>query len=160
MSDGSTDRGRFTPAEERLLAPVLDEIIPPSADGRLPGAGALGLARHVSRALGATPDMEAVIVRGLAALERLAAEKHPEGLAALPRDQRLTVLGDVLSVEPMFLGMLMFHTYVGYYQEPRVMAALGLVSRAPHPGGHPVEPTDLATLLEPVRRRGPLYRAC
>ena len=38
---------RFSPDQQRGLAAVLDEIIPPSGDGTLPGAGALGLAAWV-----------------------------------------------------------------------------------------------------------------
>lgn len=157
MQDAPGER-RLSDAQERALTPVLDEVIPPTDDGRLPGAGALGVARYVSHALGATPDMEAVIVRGLAALERIAGRQSPHGFAALGKDERMAALGEVLAEEPMFLGMVMFHTYVGYYRDPRVAAALGLAARPPHPEGFPVEPSDLATLLEPVRRRGKLYR--
>jgi Gluconate 2-dehydrogenase subunit 3 len=152
------DERRLSDEQEAALAPVLDEVIPPTEDGRLPGAGQLDVGRYVSQALRATPDMEPVIVRGLASLERLAGARSPRGFAALAKNERLAVIGEVLSEEPMFLGMLMFHTYVGYYRHPRVAAALGLAARPPHPAGYPVEPSDLATLLAPVRRRGKLYR--
>jgi hypothetical protein len=154
------DRGdrRLSDAQERALAPVLDEVIPAREDGRVPGAGELGVARYVSQALRLTPDMEPVIVRGLAAVERLASARSPRGFAALGRDERLALIGEVLAEEPMFLGMLMFHAYVGYYRDARVADALGLPARAPHPAGYPVEASDLGALLEPVRRRGRLYR--
>ena len=42
MSQAESDSG-FSRAQERALACVLDEIIPPSEDGRFPGAGELGL---------------------------------------------------------------------------------------------------------------------
>ena len=46
MSDG----GRaFTAEQEDVLRALLDEIIPPSADGRLPGAGGLDLTGHIAR---------------------------------------------------------------------------------------------------------------
>jgi hypothetical protein len=157
VEDERSER-RLSAQQEHALAPVLDEVIPPHDDGKLPGAGQLGVAHYVSRALGSTPDMEAVIVRGLTILERLAGARNPGGFGALARDERLGVLGEVLAEEPMFLGMLMFHTYVGYYRNPRVAALLGLGTRAPHPTGYPVPPSDLATLLEPVRRRGKVYR--
>jgi len=38
---------QLSPEQEQTLACVLDELIPPSADGRLPGAGRLGLAAAV-----------------------------------------------------------------------------------------------------------------
>jgi hypothetical protein len=149
---------RLSDAQEAALAPVLDEVIPPREEGRVPGAGELGVAGYVSRALGLTPDMEGVIVHGLAILERVAKARDPRGFGALSKDERLAVLGEVLAEEPMFLGMLMFHAYVGYYRDARVLGALGFAARAPHPAGYPVAPTDLATLIEPVRRRGRLYR--
>jgi hypothetical protein len=149
---------RLSDAQEEALAPVLDEVIPPREDGRVPGAGALGVARYVSRAVGFTPDMEPVIVRGLAILERVAQARDARGFVVLSHDDRLAVIGEVLAEEPMFLGMLMFHAYVGYYRDARVLGALGFAPRAPHPAGYPVEPSDLATLLEPVRQRGRLYR--
>lgn len=149
---------RLSDAQEDALAPVLDEVIPPREDGRVPGAGALGVAGHVSRSIGFTPDMEPVIVRGLAILERVAKARDARGFAVLSSDDRLAVIGEVLAEEPMFLGMLMFHAYVGYYRDARVLGALGFARRAPHPAGYPVEPSDLATLLEPVRQRSRLYR--
>jgi hypothetical protein len=154
------DRGEryLSDEQEQALAPVLDEVIPPTADGGRAGAGGLGVARYVSQALPSTPDMAPVIVRGLASLTRLAGQRTPGGFAALGKDERLAVLGDVLAEEPMFLGMLMFHTYVGYYRDPRVATAIGLTGRAPHPAGYAVGPSDLATLLAPVRSRGKLYR--
>ena len=41
MSDDTSGSG-FSSEQERALAGVLDEIIPPSRDGALPGAGELG----------------------------------------------------------------------------------------------------------------------
>jgi hypothetical protein len=55
--------------------------------------------------------------------------------------------------------MLMLYTFGCYYKHPRVLAHYGLKAGAPHPNGYDVAPTDLA-LLEPVRRRGAIYREC
>jgi hypothetical protein len=49
------------------------------------------------------------------------------------------------------------HTYAGYYQHPRVMSALGLAPRPPHPLGYEMGADDLS-LLDPVRRRAKMYR--
>jgi hypothetical protein len=48
-------------------------------------------------------------------------------------------------------------TFAAYYQHPRVLALLGAEARAPYPKGYEVEESDLG-LLDPVRRRPPLYR--
>jgi len=50
MSDETNHPG-FSADEQRVLASVLDEIIPPSSDGRLPGAGELGLVSYIEQAL-------------------------------------------------------------------------------------------------------------
>ena len=53
----------------------------------------------------------------------------------------------------------MLHTFAGYYQHPRILDALGIAPRAPHPQGYEMAANDLS-LLEPVRRRGNMYRPC
>jgi hypothetical protein len=55
--------------------------------------------------------------------------------------------------------ILVLHAYTGYYQQARVVEALGLEARPPHPEGYRMEPNDFA-LLERVRRRRRLYRQC
>jgi hypothetical protein len=138
---------------------VLDEIIPPSPDGRLPGAGELGLADHVEAVLRRAPELRPVVARGLAALDALAREHGARDFAALPRDARVEALHGLAATEPQCLPGLVFHTYTGYYQAARVLEGLGLEPRPPHPKGHVLEAGDLG-LLEPVRRRGKLYREC
>ena len=60
----------YTPEQRTALACVLDEIIPPSEDGRLPGAGEIGLAEHLEQNV---TELEPFVVQGLAALDELAA---------------------------------------------------------------------------------------
>ena len=142
----------LTPAQRATLAGVLDEIVPPSADGRLPGAGALGLAGPVEASVQRTPGAVPNLAR---ALDALAAE----GFAALAGAERTRALEDFAARNPGFVPSLLAPTYLRYYQEPRVYAALGLEPRPPHPRGHVLEPGDLSG-LEAVRRRGKLYREC
>ena len=49
------------------------------------------------------------------------------------------------------------HTVTCYYQDDRVLAAIGLEARPPFPKGYDVPAGDLS-LLEPVRRRGSIVR--
>jgi len=142
----------------RVLDLVLDEIIPPSEDGRLPGAGALGLASHVEAALLDMPELRKMIADGLTALNNLARRYHGHGFAKVPRHHRLQLLSDHATSEHAFPPILVLHTYAAYYQDARVLAALGLPPRPPHPEGYAMEPDDL-TLLDPVRRRRPMYRS-
>jgi hypothetical protein len=78
--------------QERTLASVLDEIIPPSDDGRLPGAGALGLASHIAQAIERTPELEFTIAPGLTAADDLAMQRHGRRFVGLSRQQKLAVL--------------------------------------------------------------------
>ncbi len=154
-----TEATRFTPDERRTLTSVLDEIIPPSPDGRLPGAGELGLADHVEAVVQRTPALRPVLARGLAALDELARGRGVRHFAALSREERVEALNGLAATEPECLPSLVFHTYTGYYQAGPVLVGLGLEPRPPHPQGHVVEPGDLS-LLDPVRRRAKLYREC
>lgn len=142
----------LTPAQRATLSRVLDEIVPPSEDGRLPGAGALGLAGAVEAFLQRTPGAVADLARALDALDAA-------GFAALAGPPRTQALHDFEAKRPGFVSSLLAPTYVRYYQEPRVCEALGLEPRPPHPKGHALEPGDLG-LLEAVRRRGKIYRDC
>jgi hypothetical protein len=158
MTEG-TSAQTFSAEEERALAAVLDEIVPPSADRRLPGAGEIGLARHIERSLQAMQGLGPVVAQGLAALENLARGRGVSSFAALSRDERLAVLDEIPAQEPAFLPTVTFLAYAGYYQHERVAEALGLEARPPHPKGYEVEANDLS-LLDRVRRRPRLYREC
>lgn len=153
MSDETISPG-FSEGQKRVLASVLDEIIPPSSDGKLPGAGELGIASHIEEALRNTPDLRSMIAQGLSDLDEQARSRNEQGFAGLSQEDKVQLLNDQAFVLP-----LTFHTYIGYYQNARIVEALGLEARPPHPEGYPVEPNDL-TLLEGVRRRSKLYREC
>ena len=151
-----TDDG-FSPDEARLLTGLLEAIVPASQDGRLPSAAALDLVDHVTRIVRQTPMLRPVVEYGLSGLAGLAAERHPAGIAGLGRDDWVALLDEFATTDQLVLPAFLFVIYSGYYQHPRVMEALGLEPRPPHPKGHVIEPDDL-TLLEPVRMRGRMYR--
>ncbi len=144
----------YTAAQEQTLGCVLDAIIPPSADGRMPGAGEIGLGRVIAEK---APDLQPLVVAGLAALDEQARGAGAEGFAALDPAARREALETLSVREPAFLPGLIFQTYVAYYQHPRVVEALGLEARPPHPLGYDLEPGDLSG-LEAVRARNTLYR--
>jgi hypothetical protein len=146
---------QLTPAQRATLDCVLDEIVPPSADGRMPGAGSLGLAAGVEAMLARNPGAVAALGEALAALEGQGEARF----SALAPPQRLAALNEFTARNPGFVPGLLFATYARYYQEPRVLEALGLEARPPHPGGHVLEPGDWS-LLDAVRRRGKIYRDC
>ena len=139
----------FTADEERLLVRLLDVVVPPSGDGRLPGAGQLGLVEHMARTVRETPMLRPVVEYGMSALGELAAKRGDGDVRA--------VLEEFAAGDQFFMPAFLFLVYSTYYQSPRVLAALGLEARPPHPKGHEMEPIDL-TLLGPVRRRDGMFR--
>jgi hypothetical protein len=145
----------FDAQQRATLSAVLDALVPPSADGRLPGAGGLGLASGIEAQLGAT---SAFTARGLDALDALARERGAGDFAALAPAERAEVLNAHAAADPGFLPGLVFQVYSAYYQHPQVLSGLGLEPRPPHPRGYALEQPDLGALLAPVRARVKLYR--
>lgn len=141
------------------LAAVLDELIPPSVDARLPGAGTLGIAAIVQHAASATPELEPLIAQGLAALDEFARRHNASGFAALPRDGRIEALRELEKSTPAFMQTLMTLSCIGYYSNEQVLTVLNGTARPPHPKGYELEPDDLSA-LDSVRARGKLYREC
>jgi hypothetical protein len=147
----------FSQEQQQTLASVLDQIIPPSEDGRLPGAGAAGLAGYIDRALEQMPDLRPMIVASLKALGDLALRRHSRRYAELGEADKAALAAELAASADAFPPALVLHAFAGYYQTPRVLEALGLEPRPPHPSGYTMQPNDL-TLLDEVRRRPKMYR--
>lgn len=160
MIDTTTDTTTghaFSADELRALAATLDAIIPPSADGKLPGAGFLAGGARFASVVRLMPGLDLALVAGLAALDEHARKRAADGFAALDRAARTAVLNEVAATDPGLVPSLMFVAYCAYYVEDRVIAAVGMEPRPPHPKGFAMGPND-TSLLDPVRARGKLYR--
>jgi hypothetical protein len=144
-------------ATRAMVTDLLDLVVPPRPDGRLPGAGALGVAAHVAATVEKTPMLAPVVDYGLATLRDAAAARNPGGWPALAATEKAEVFAAFAATDQFFLPAFLFLAYSGYYQDRRVVEALGLEARPPHPTGYTIEPNDLG-LLEPLRRRGKMYR--
>jgi hypothetical protein len=151
------DAPGFSAEQEQVIAALIDAVVPPSADGRLPGAGELDLVPHVERSVRQNPMLRPVLDYGLSAIAELAAKRSPAGLRALSRADWAAVFGEFTAGDEFFTPAFMFLVYGGYYQHPRVVTVLGLEPRAPHPKGYEMGPDDWS-LLDPVRRR-PRFRS-
>jgi hypothetical protein len=156
MSETRAD-STLSPEAERTLAAVLDVLVPPRDDVGLSGAGTLGVGGRIEEGLRERPELRAPLAAGLAAAGEEARGRGAASFAVLPEAQRSAVLEAIATRVPGFLGLLTFLAYSAYYQEPRVLEALGLEARPPFPDGHEVPPTDFA-ILDPVRRRAAMYR--
>ena len=148
----------FTSDEERMLTALLDTILPPSADGRLPGAGSAALVRYVAITVERMPMLRTVVEYGLAGIGERARQRNPVGWDALSPEERTAVVREFTAENEFFLPGFLFLVYSGYYVDPAVVRTLGLEPRPPHPAGYPMETDELDALLEPVRRRGKMYR--
>ena len=136
---------------------VLDLVIPPRADGVLPGAGALGLGGEVAEQLRADTSDGPGVAAGLAAVQASARARDAEGFTALSAVAQLAVLQSQLPEHPALIPGLIRYVYVAYYQHPTVLGGLEQPARAPFPEGFDVEETDpaLLALLESRRIRAP-----
>ncbi len=150
----------FTSAEQAALAGLLDVMIPPGRDGRMPGAGQIGLGTRLSTDLAAHPELVAVVRAGLAALDTKARAQGAAAFVSLDPERRAAVVHAQHEHDSSLVSTLLFPVLVGYYEHPRVLEALGVEPRPPFPLGYELPPFD-PTLLEPVRKRGrKLYREC
>jgi hypothetical protein len=138
----SDDPFPLAAADERELASVLDELIPPSPDGRFPGAGELGLVAAIAQAAKQNPALGPSIAQGLRALADRARDRRGCAFSALPAEERTECLSEVAAADPAFVPSLAFPSYVAYYQHPRVMEALGPEHRPPHPKGYKIKTID------------------
>lgn len=143
--------------EKELLRLVLDELIPPGDDGRVPGAGTLGVADFLARADGHADDAVACVRRVLECVMR-----RSENFGALERDARVALLKQVEKEAGAAFATLVRLTYMGYYSRPDTRPLFGVGAHPVHPDGYPVPREDDALLQEltaPVRARGAFYRS-
>ena len=150
-----SDLNVFSKDEERGLSAILDTLIPESDDGRLPAAGALGLSAYIAER---APELQPLLEKGLLALDALAEARGARCFAALSAPDRTETLTGYASEDVGLIPALVFHAYTGYYQQRRVVEAIGLEHRPPFPEGFPMEPSD-TSLLEAVRQRGRMFRS-
>lgn len=143
-----------TAPDPALLDAVLDALIPPDPDRRLPGAGALGLGRTI---LARSGGMATIFASLLAHLETEAARAHGTPFVALAPEDREALLRALDEERAGLLAGLYFQAFTTYYAHPEVMEQLGVAARPPHPEGYPLEAGDLG-LLAAVRGRGRLWR--
>lgn len=144
----------LTESQRATLAIVLNQIVPPTPDGRMPGAADVGVYDWlVSQAPDALPDLQ----RELDRLEALARTQTGSAFALLDPASQQALVEAQRAADPAFLGRLALETVTCYYQHDRVLQGLGLELRAPYPRGYQLLSGDLA-LLQPVHQRGKIYR--
>jgi hypothetical protein len=144
----------FTADEKHALALLVEMVIPPSETYGVPGAGdPLILDTIVSDAGRRTPRL----FKALTTLDEIAQESCGVGFAGLSVEQRGGVVDSFRESHPGVSNLIAILTTQCYYRDDRVMIALGMETRPPHPEGYVVEQGDWS-LLDPVRKRAAFYR--
>jgi hypothetical protein len=144
----------LTTVQRRTFDCVLNLIVPPSPDGCMPGAADVEVLRYL---LESEPASIRPLRDELDRLETDAQLRFGAAFADLDPHARQRLVNSLRLDDPHFLRALALHTVTCYYQHDRVLAALGMEPRAPYPLGYEVKSGDLS-LLDPVRRRGPIWR--
>ena len=144
----------MTAAQRATFAVVVDMIVPASGDGRKPSAAEVGVLGFIVER---QPGDLSAIVRDIDRLDAIARERHGAVFTDIDAASRQALVDAVRADDAAFLRNLAMHTVTCYYQDDRVLAAIGLAARPPFPKGYEVVAGDTA-LLEPVRRRGSIVR--
>ena len=150
----STSRQVFSPAQRQILNAVLDRIIP--AQENRPGAGSLGIGEFVEGVAVGEPGLTRMFVQGLAAIEIAAAERGPDGFAALPEEAKDEALRAVERLHGDFFDQLVLQVYNGYYTNLTVFESIGYILPSTPKPGVKLELLD-ETLLEAQRQRPPFW---
>ena len=137
----------FNESERHIIAAIAEATIGKDESRHLPGAS--------------DPQVLAIILDKASQFEA----RLKEGIEVIRSEMELL---DVASEEILekiggsprlrsFSRILLIVIMQSYYQDPRVLDSLGLVSRPPFPLGHEVPAGDWS-LLDPVKKRDPFYR--
>ena len=128
-----------------VLTAILNRLVP--AEGKMPGAGDVGIAHFIDGVLGDAPHLRQPILDVLSEVH----VSQPGSDAELD-----DVLGRVQRDQEASFLILLDATYTGYYSNLQVLQAIGWVPPADTCGDS--EFFDVA-LLDEVRQRGQKYRS-
>jgi hypothetical protein len=153
----------WSPEDRALLDSLLDTIIPAGQEGKLPAAGALGIAEFLAERVVDTEGIGKAIASVLAASESATEARGNESFQILDASVREEIAKEVEAKLPEAFKALVIQTYMGYYVRPEVTVHFGTGPKPPQPDGHDLpmdDPEELKELTEPVRSRGNCYREC
>lgn len=144
----------MTAMQRALFEIVVDMIVPASSDGTKPSAAEVGVLDSIAER---EPGELPAIARDIDRLDAAARERQGAGFTEIDAASRQAVVEAMRADDSTFLQNLAMHTVTCYYQDDRVLTAIGLEPRPPFPKGYEVVAGD-TDLLEPVRRRGSIVR--
>lgn len=135
------------------LRAVLNRVIPPN--DALPGAGDL-VRSTLESDVASVPTLRRAFLDGLRRLNLAAWASQDRSFADLDPAPQDALLRQAELDDAAFFDLLVRQTYVAYYADPRVVAALGQLP-SPQPRGYTLPPFD-PSLLDRVRERGRIWR--
>jgi hypothetical protein len=138
--------------QERTTGALLNLIIPPSDDGRMPGAADVGFLSYLYK-----ENLVSWIREGLINIIEESHNLYNQEFSALSLSEQRQLIDRLRRRHFRFFSQLATEVMKCYYQNDHVLKAIGLEPRPPFPIGHLVEDGDF-TLLEPVYERGKIYR--
>lgn len=150
MTDVISSDAVFSETAREILRRLAALMIPES--GALPSAADGQIFAGI---LDRLTERSATVSEAIARLDELAAQSYSRPFAGLPADEQFKVL-ESLDTDG-FRQVFQMAALTAYYQDDRVMVAIGLPPRPAWPEGYEINSTDWS-ILEPVRARGPLWR--
>ena len=136
----------------RTLNEILNLIIPPSEDGKMPGAADVGFLTYLQ-----IENNTQWIQEGLIKIVEESHNKYEHEFSALSSSIQTQLINDLKRKFRQFFNHLTILVMQCYYQHDDVLVAIGLEGRPPFPEGYNLLEGDLI-LLEPVYLRGKAYR--
>ena len=146
MSSVITSDSPLKTSQQDKLAALLDAIIPANEEKSLPSAKELDLIAYLSDQ---AADFIPILIHGLDDLD--------DQFAGLTPADRHPVVEELSKTQAALFNGLLFHALACYYQDDRVLEALGLGAGPPFPRGNEIVEGDMS-LLDPVLKRPRLYR--
>ena len=138
--------------QERTLMAILNLIIPPSEDGKMPGAADVGFLAYIYN-----ENLIPWIREGLINIIEESQNKYGQEFSVISNSGETQLINKFRRKFLKFFNRLTTQVLQCYYQHDDVLEAIGLEARPPFPKGYFLEEGDL-TLLEPVYLRGKIYR--
>ena len=134
-------------AQRAILVALLNTLIPPEDDGRLPGAGTLDLLAFMDNAL--SPEFDRVVHEAIEALGEDFADTTPA-----EQEARVSTFS---ASQPEAFSQLYLQALAVYYRQDAVLRGIGSGEGPPFPRGNEVADGDM-TLLDPVIANPKPYR--
>ena len=145
----------LNPEQNSTLEALLELVIPKSKDGKLPGANEIGFHEFII-------DFNLNyylhdLKEGLNSINKSSIKENNCNFSKLSSEQKEILIKELRLNENYFLEYFGKLVMVCYYQNDKVIEALGLEARPPFPEGYHVDEMNFE-LLETVKKRGKIWR--